>query len=184
MKVKSSFKALLPYLLPAAFIVGVGVVFFKVYHQFFGTTANDSARDAADKVGASDLTTRAATTATSLSSLQQQLAAQGLTVGNLHQSLANNLNTLMDSVWVDHDAVIALVQSMGIETFQLTAIAYGQRELATYRNDLAFTHIFNPAVWADMFSSSKLYGGLKFHLQAVLSSGEFSSLGAYVNTIP
>ena len=178
----SSLSRYLPNLLTVGIVGGVGLIGYSLYKKFIASTPFGDASVAADKAGAVDLTTRNVTTAASLTQLENALKAQGLVVGNLHNGYANDLNAAMDCASVDHDHVTGLVKSMGLETFQLTAIAYGQRELRNYRNSIL--HIFEPSVWGDLFSEKKLYGGLKFHLQTVLTSSEFASLAAYVNTVP
>lgn len=178
----ASLMSMLPTLLSLGVIGLVLYVGVKFYKSIFPDNAVADAVGDANSVGASDYTSRSALTATSLQQLGNQLAEQGLVVSTVHQANANTLNAYMDSTWVDHDAIIGLINSMGTETFQLTAIAYGQRTLNNYHG--AITHIFEPSSWTDLFTSTKLYGGLKFHLQTVLTSDEFSSIGAYVNSIP
>jgi hypothetical protein len=167
----------------------IGIVCYWIYEKFFPTPSpSDKKQDAASTAGLADYTTPEATTAATLTQLAADLSAQGLDVSVAHQSYANTLYGYLNSANVDHPAVINLIHSFGTQTFQLTAIAYGQRELPNYQS---VEHMFTSAYWDSMFQGMPwladkkiLYGSLKYHLQVALSSDEFSALAPYTNTVP
>lgn len=157
--------------LPVAMVAGIGLVAYAIYQKIIGVTPTSKAQDAADAKGVSDYETRNSSSADALSQLKTQVQkSAGLTVSPLHEGLANTLNSELDSAWVDHDKIVSQIADMAPATFQLTAIAYGQRELKNYRNSPA--HLLEPSVWSDLFSDKKLYGTLKYHLTTVLTSSE------------
>ncbi len=168
--------------LPLVITGVIGAAGYWVYKKFAVNTPDQKAQDTADKAGLTNLTTRQVASVNSLDALKKSLSARGLNVSNVHQSFANTLNAAMNTSAIDHGEIIKIVKSMGLETFQLTAIAYGQRELRGYVTSPL--HIFEPDFWIDSFSTLKLYGTLKYHLQVALTSSEFLSIGAYVNTVP
>lgn len=169
-------------ILAIGIVAGVGFLGYKVYDKFFGESDFSKAQSEADKAGDVHLTTRNASEGTGLDALRAQLASQGFQVSSQHLGLANTLNGYLDRASVDHDAVVNTIKGMSLQTFQLTAIAYGQRELRNYRNSVL--HVLNPDTWSDLFSDKKLYGTLKYHLTTVLTSAELRSISAKVNTIP
>jgi hypothetical protein len=174
--------ALSSALIPVLIVAFFGFIVYELYHKFFATTPFSSASDKLAASGAAHLTDRNTTEGTSLDGLRASLSGQGLDVGDIHRNDADSLNALLDNVSVDHAHVVAIITNMSAQTFQLTAIAYGQRELRNYRN--SFIHLLNPSVWGDLFSEKKLYGTLRYHLGIVLSSSELGQLSQWLSTVP
>lgn len=168
-----------------AMLAGGGFLVYTIYKKFFGSTLFQSASKDVDKEGLEHFTSRPAAEGSGLENLKKSLATQGYVPNNTHITSANSLNQMLDRSSVDEELILRTVKSMSIQTFQLVAICYGQRELKNYRNSIA--HIFDGDVWNDMFLSnggSKLYGSLRYHLTVVLSDKELKQIQSWISKVP
>jgi len=191
-KMRSFDKAFPPVKLPKlptgllinlAVVGGIGLIVYKLYTKFFGQTAIDKLTDKGDeaigKTYKSDNQTKADQLGTTAASLQ----SKGLTVSNLHKSLADTFHNMLDSTWVDHDKIVKTILNEDVQTFRLVSVAYGTRDLNSWTKSLA--HIFDSDAWStsSLFSSHKNTGTLKDHLRMVLSDDEQSKISSYLAVI-
>ncbi|MES2110948.1 MAG: hypothetical protein V4577_19480 [Bacteroidota bacterium] len=153
---------------------------YKLYQKFFGQSLANQKEDAGQVAFDKTYVDTKQAKADSLTSLTNNLKSTGLTVGALHQSLANTLHDLMDSVFVDHDKIVATIKTMSKQTFQLVSVAYGTRELNTYKS----VHIFNPDAWKGFgLFSTESQDTLKAHLILVLNDDEESEISSWLSAI-
>jgi hypothetical protein len=168
-----------------AVIGAIGYGAYIIYKRVLSPLTNspiEDAKEIAEKQVSKTYVDTKASKSQQVTSAKTTLASRGLTVSSLHENLANTLHSYMDVASVDEAKIVKTISGMGNETFQLTAIAYGTRELATYRNSV--THLFDFAVWTDMFSSTKMLGTLKDHLKVVLSDSDQKKISGKLSLIP
>ncbi len=167
-----------------AICAAIGYGGYILYNKILKPLGNSPIEDAKDKAEAAIGGAYVDTTASKVTvnnTVTNALAKSGLKVTTAHQGYANTLHDFMNSAFVDEDKIIKTIKGMAAQTFQLTASAYGTRNLNTYAKSP--THLLTVSAWSDLFSSDKLVGTLKTHLQIVLSESEQKQISQWLSII-
>lgn len=175
-------------LINLAIPVAIGLVGYNLYKKFFGGDAQTSMiNDKNDKGSAalgSTYVSSSQATADTLTNTAASLATKGLTVSAMHKSIANTFQTWLNSLWVDHDRIVATILKEDIQTFRLVSVAYGTRSLPTYAASPA--HIATVGIWSQISSlwdDNQYTGTLKQHLNGILTDSEKTKISKYLAVI-
>lgn len=155
-------------LIPIIIILSFFVIGFKYIKNLFLNPKEDSKNESIKKAY-SNLITESEASTNVVKIQKDQLEKKGLTVQGLHLGIANQLHSLINSAIVDEKKIISIIKGIkSPDTIRLVFVAYGSRQIKSYRN----THFFDADVWKGLFAGDDLFGNLSEHLRIILSDSE------------